>query len=83
MKITYYGQSTVELVADGKTLLFDPFITPNELAKHIDVNSLKPDYILVSHGHGDHVADLVTIAKAAVQKLSVLPKLQVGLVSKV
>jgi L-ascorbate metabolism protein UlaG (beta-lactamase superfamily) len=63
MKLTYYGQSTIEIVANGKTLLFDPFITPNELAKHIDVNSLKPDYILVSHGHGDHVADLVTVQK--------------------
>jgi L-ascorbate metabolism protein UlaG (beta-lactamase superfamily) len=63
MKLTYYGQSTIEIVADGKTLLFDPFITPNELAKHIDVNSLKPDYILVSHGHGDHVADLITVQK--------------------
>ncbi|MFA6245951.1 MAG: metal-dependent hydrolase [Mucilaginibacter sp.] len=69
MKLTYYGQSTVEMVADGKTLLFDPFITPNELAKHIDVNSLKPDYILVSHGHGDHVADLVTIAKSSGAKV--------------
>jgi L-ascorbate metabolism protein UlaG (beta-lactamase superfamily) len=63
MKLTYYGQSTIEIVANGKTLLFDPFITPNELAKHIDVNSLKPDYILVSHGHGDHVADLITVQK--------------------
>jgi L-ascorbate metabolism protein UlaG (beta-lactamase superfamily) len=63
MKLTYYGQSTIEIVTDGKTLLFDPFITPNELAKHIDVNSLKPDYILVSHGHGDHVADLITVQK--------------------
>ncbi|MBB5396969.1 metal-dependent hydrolase [Mucilaginibacter sp. AK015] len=63
MKLTYYGQSTIEIVTDGKTLLFDPFITPNELAKNIDVNSLKPDYILVSHGHGDHVADLVTVQK--------------------
>jgi L-ascorbate metabolism protein UlaG (beta-lactamase superfamily) len=58
MKLTYYGQSTVELVADGKTLLFDPFITPNELAKHIDVNSLKPRLYPGIHGHGDHVADL-------------------------
>jgi len=63
MKLTYYGQSTIEIVANGKTLLFDPFITPNELAKHIDVNSLKPDYILVSHGHGDHIADLITVQK--------------------
>jgi len=43
--------------------LFDPFISPNPQAKHIDVNSLKPDYILVTHGHGDHVADVATIQK--------------------
>ncbi|MBL4678381.1 MAG: metal-dependent hydrolase [Mucilaginibacter sp.] len=63
MKLTYYGQSALELVVDGKTLLFDPFITGNPLAKDIDVAALKPDYILVSHGHGDHVGDLVDIAK--------------------
>ncbi|MBS1530027.1 MAG: metal-dependent hydrolase [Bacteroidetes bacterium] len=63
MKYTYYGQSSFELETGGKKLLFDPFISPNELAKNIDVNSLKPDYILLSHGHGDHMADLVTIQK--------------------
>ena len=63
MKFTFYGQSSFELETNGKRLLFDPFITPNELAKDIDINTLKPDYILVSHGHGDHVADLVTIQK--------------------
>jgi L-ascorbate metabolism protein UlaG (beta-lactamase superfamily) len=63
MKFIYYGQSAFELQAGGKTLLFDPFISPNEMAKNIDVNSLKPDYILLSHGHGDHMADLFTIEK--------------------
>jgi len=63
MKTTYYGQSCFSIETGGKTLLFDPFITHNSLAKHIDVNSLKPDYILVSHGHGDHTADLLTIQK--------------------
>ena len=63
MKFTFYGHSTFELETGGKKLLFDPFISPNELAKHIDVNSLKPDYILLSHGHGDHIADLFTIEK--------------------
>ncbi len=33
------------------------------MAKNIDINSLKPDYILISHGHGDHVADLLLIQK--------------------
>ena len=64
MKTTYYGQSAVSIeLEDGKVLLFDPFITPNPLAKNIDINTIKPDYILVSHGHGDHVADLVSIAQ--------------------
>jgi L-ascorbate metabolism protein UlaG (beta-lactamase superfamily) len=63
MKATFYGHATVELETGGKKLLFDPFISPNELAKHIDVNSLKPDYILLTHGHGDHVADVFTIEK--------------------
>jgi L-ascorbate metabolism protein UlaG (beta-lactamase superfamily) len=61
MKFTFYGHSCFELEIKGIKLLFDPFISPNELAKHIDVNSLKPDYILLSHGHGDHIADLFTI----------------------
>src|ERR1700710_3165368 len=63
MKFTFYGHSAFELETGGKKLLFDPFITPNELAEHIDVNSLRPDYILLSHGHGDHMADLEAIQK--------------------
>jgi len=63
MKTTYYGQSALEIVTGGKKLLFDPFISPNPLAKDIDIHSLKPDYILVSHGHGDHVGDSVAISK--------------------
>src|SRR5476651_2523920 len=63
MKLTFYGHATVGLEIDGKKLLFDPFITPNPQAKHIDIHSLKPDYILISHGHGDHIADLEAIQK--------------------
>ncbi|MES2425560.1 MAG: metal-dependent hydrolase [Bacteroidota bacterium] len=69
MKATYYGQSTIMIETEGKKLLFDPFITPNPAAKHIDIHSLKPDYILVSHGHGDHVADLVAIQKSSGAKV--------------
>jgi L-ascorbate metabolism protein UlaG (beta-lactamase superfamily) len=69
MKLTYYGHAAFELEAGGKKLLFDPFISPNELAKNIDVNSLKPDYILLSHGHGDHIADLFTIEKNSGAKI--------------
>src|ERR1700679_927614 len=63
MKLTFYGHATFGLEIDDKKLLFDPFITPNPAAKDIDINSLKPDYILISHGHGDHMADLEAIQK--------------------
>lgn len=61
MKLTYYGHACFSVVIGGKTLLFDPFITPNELAKHIDINTIAADYILLSHGHADHVADALAI----------------------
>ncbi|HVZ55811.1 MAG TPA: metal-dependent hydrolase [Chitinophagaceae bacterium] len=63
MKVTYYGHACFALEIKGKHLLFDPFITPNELAKHIDIKTIKADYILLSHGHGDHVADVAAIAQ--------------------
>ena len=63
MKLTYYGQSCFAVEAGGKNLLFDPFISPNELAKDIKIDQIKADYILLSHGHQDHVADLIPIAK--------------------
>jgi L-ascorbate metabolism protein UlaG (beta-lactamase superfamily) len=63
MRLSYYGHSTFLLEIKGFNILFDPFITPNELARDIDVNMIPADYILISHGHEDHVADAVSIAK--------------------
>jgi L-ascorbate metabolism protein UlaG (beta-lactamase superfamily) len=63
MKYTYYGHSTFLLELDNARILFDPFISPNGLAKGIDINSIKCDYILLSHGHFDHVTDVEVIAK--------------------
>ena len=63
MNITYYGHSCFEVEVAGKRLLFDPFITPNPLAAKVDITSLQPDYIFVSHGHFDHVADVEVIAR--------------------
>ncbi|MEY3398053.1 MAG: hypothetical protein RL220_647 [Bacteroidota bacterium] len=64
MKITYYGHSCFGIESGEIKLIFDPFISPNELAKSIDVNTIKADFVLLSHGHGDHVADVETIASA-------------------
>ena len=63
MELTYYGHACFSVNYNGKNLLFDPFITPNELAKHIDIDKIKADYILLSHGHSDHVEDAYAIAK--------------------
>lgn len=63
MKAIYYGHSSVLLELDGAQVLFDPFISPNPKAAHIDINGLKPDYIVLSHAHGDHVADVAAIQK--------------------
>jgi len=63
MKLTYYGHACFSVELNGKKILFDPFITPNELAKNVDINKIEADYILVSHGHEDHVADVEAIAK--------------------
>lgn len=63
MKFTYLGHSCFLLEIAGKQVLVDPFIRNNPLASSVDVEALRPDYILVSHGHQDHTDDLVDIAK--------------------
>lgn len=63
MLLTTYGHSCFSVEIKSKNILFDPFITPNELAKQIDINNIEADYIFVSHGHSDHIADCISIAK--------------------
>ena len=63
MILTYFGHSCFLVETNGKKILFDPFITPNELAKEIDINTIDCDYIAISHGHFDHISDAVAIAK--------------------
>lgn len=63
MQLTYYGHACFSVNINGKNILFDPFITPNPLAKDIDPDSIPADYIFVSHGHFDHINDAVSIAK--------------------
>lgn len=62
IKLTWLGHAAMQLEIDGKTLLVDPFITGNPAAT-TSADALKADYILISHGHGDHVGDSVAIAR--------------------
>jgi L-ascorbate metabolism protein UlaG (beta-lactamase superfamily) len=63
MQLTYLGHSCFMLQTAGKTLIFDPFIKSNPLAASISFDALTADYILVSHGHEDHTADLIALAQ--------------------
>jgi len=63
MKFTSFGHSCFSVDVSGKTLLFDPFIKPNELARAVAFDQIKADYILISHGHFDHIADAVELAR--------------------
>lgn len=62
MKITFYGHASLGIEIGGLNIIVDPYISPNPKAAHIDVNALKADYILLTHAHGDHIADVETIA---------------------
>ncbi|WP_099366942.1 metal-dependent hydrolase [Sphingobacterium sp. 1.A.4] len=63
MKYTYYGHACFEFDFDGTKVLLDPFITYNPIAKEVKAEDLAPDYIFLTHGHEDHVADMVTVQK--------------------
>lgn len=63
IELTYLGHSSFLARIQNKLVLFDPFISPNPKASNIDPKSIVADYILLSHGHEDHVADAESIAK--------------------
>lgn len=64
MRLTYYGQSCVGIETVGKHLLFDPAISVNPLAQgKVDIGTIPADLVLLTHGHGDHVADAEAILK--------------------
>ena len=61
-KFTWYGHATLGLETDGHKLLIDPFFTDNPSAP-VTADEMEANFILVSHGHGDHVGDTVSIAE--------------------
>lgn len=64
MKLTYYGHSAFQIDADGVTILVDPFITGNKHAEGVTKpEELNPDFIFLTHAHGDHWGDTPAIAK--------------------
>ena len=62
IKITWYSHASFLIETDKAKLLVDPFITGNPLSP-VKADDVQADYILVSHGHGDHVGDSGAILK--------------------
>jgi L-ascorbate metabolism protein UlaG (beta-lactamase superfamily) len=61
VKITFHGHSCFGIVGDGHHLVIDPFFKNNPLCK-VKPENVKADYVLISHGHGDHWGDTNLIA---------------------
>lgn len=62
MNISFHGHSVVLFENDGKKAIVDPFINGNGLTD-LEVENVEVDYIILTHGHNDHVGDTVEIAK--------------------
>lgn len=61
IKVTWYGHATLALEIDGQKIIVDPYFTDNPAAT-VTAESVSADYILVTHGHFDHVGDAASIA---------------------
>lgn len=73
MKITFAGHACF-LLEGTKKVLFDPFITGNPTAK-IDWRQIETDFILITHGHRDHLGDAIAIASKTGATLIAQPEL--------
>ncbi|MCB0108402.1 MAG: metal-dependent hydrolase [Caldilineaceae bacterium] len=63
LTFTYYGHSTFAIDADGTKLVIDPFFAPNNPLSPSSAEQVEADFILISHGHGDHIADATALAR--------------------
>ncbi len=63
MKLTFHGHSCVQVETGGHNLIIDPFLTGNPAAK-VKASDIQPDYVLLTHGHNDHISDAFELAKA-------------------
>ncbi len=76
VSVTFYGHAAFKLSGAGKTVLIDPWLSNPVLNTPVD--KVGPvDFILVTHGHADHVGDTVAIAKATGAQVVVIHELSV------
>ena len=69
MKITYLGHNSLFIETAEHRIMVDPFISGNPVNNKVKVNDYYPDYILLTHAHQDHVADVETVATLGNSKI--------------
>jgi len=75
MKIAYHGHSCVQLsTEDGHSLIIDPFLRGNPLAV-AKPEDIRVEYVLLTHGHADHIADAEPIARKNGATVVAIPEL--------
>ena len=63
MKITFLGHATLEIQINEYSIVIDPFISGNPSASQINLDDLKPDFILNAVDHQDHTLVVENLAK--------------------
>src|SRR5437762_6864722 len=61
-RVRWLGHACLLVESDGRKILIDPFLTGNPAAA-VKAEDVPAEFILISHGHGDHVGDAIAIAK--------------------
>ncbi len=63
VRLTYFGHATMLITVESTRILVDPFLAPHNPATQVTAEEVDVDYILQTHGHADHIADTVALAK--------------------
>ncbi len=75
MELTFYGHATFKIVSEkGKKILIDPWLSNPSAPKDVDLGPY--DFILITHAHGDHLGDVLKLARSSVTEVICIHEIQ-------